>query len=157
MFKADSLVGNAGLNQTSEYSTSLETNQLTPEPNYSCEPILPLDQERLKYVVTNFNHICRFCLSKSSSNLQMIFDDSELANYELIEMINFTLYDQVEKIDCKLSNLICENCLGKIEIFFKFKKQYEISSNLLLEAQIEIQKQVPIESESVRLTFFCFD
>ena len=88
MFETDNLIDNSESKETFEYATSLEVNQFASEPNH-------LPQETLKYVVTNFNHICRFCLSKSSSNLQMIFDDSEIANYDLIEKINFTLYDQV--------------------------------------------------------------
>lgn len=83
-----------------ESLVSKDTNfdfQLTPS-NYCSE--LPVNSEELKHVVLHFNQICRFCLK--SSNLKIIFDDSlpasQTASDDLIEKINFTLYDQVSNV-----------------------------------------------------------
>ena len=128
-------------------------NTLSPEEN----------EIKLQFVIKNINHICRFCLSISSTKMNLIFDESSQQSIDnsvqLLDKINFTLYNQVSslliaswiylifnlvqipnRVDCKVSNLICESCSSKVESFFKFRKQCELSSQLLNEASNEIQK-----------------
>lgn len=124
--------------------------------------------------------LCRFCckLKDDSFPVRTIFNDSseETLNEsnELIDKIHYTLYDNnvdscdndfhdqvnllfvfqiLEKVDFKLSNLMCKNCNQQILEFYKFKKQCDRNACVLMKVKIELDKMMSdSEAADVLLT-----
>lgn len=120
------------------------------------------------YCYENFSDLCRFCLRlrADETNFRHIVDDSSeeelFESNKLIEKIRFTLYDNVrtfdescfhrdftsdqhflqilEKVDFKLSNLLCMRCQTRIEEFDSFKKQCDLHAELLMQVKNELDK-----------------
>jgi hypothetical protein len=104
--------------------------------------------------------------SQNTSFQEIVSEEEDSSNNELVQKINFTLYENVsnrettkipqtnqnpkfqatEKVDFKISNILCTDCRQKIEDFYSFKKTCENSSDLLFRVKNEIE-EVQIKSE----------
>lgn len=69
----------------------------------------------------NIEAVCRLCLSQEINSLKMIFDEALSPNrlpYKIHQLIQI----QVGKND-KLSTMVCNNCIIRLDTWFSWKKQ----------------------------------
>ncbi|CRK99783.1 CLUMA_CG013091, isoform A [Clunio marinus] len=98
------------------------------------------------YCMDNFSNLCRFCCRVNTSSLEFlqIYDDSSddqlLETNQFIDQIHHVFHENIlEKVDLKMSNLICYSCKTNIQELSSFLKRSEFNAEILSKVQTELE------------------